>query len=158
MEALRQRCIEFSNKQALETETTARAIYEELEKSPSALNTLRGFKFTIEAASLTGAIVTAGTHFLLYPLLLPVVASITQALAETLGKTYVDAQREKARQRQLDLFKETLAEPLSAELSRWPAELIPSLGELKVIVERLPKQMSELKQAVEATAHLEVAA
>jgi hypothetical protein len=158
MDALRQRCVEFSNKQALETETTARAIYEELEKSPSALNALRGFKFTVEAASLTGAIVTAGTHFLLYPLLLPVVASITQALAETLGKTYVDAQREKARQRQLDLFKETLAEPLAAELSRWPGELIPSLAELKVIVDRLPQKMSELKQAVEASAHLEVAA
>jgi GTP-binding protein EngB required for normal cell division len=148
LKQLRRSVDEFSLKQSLETEATARAIYEELEKSPTTLNTLRGFKFSFEAAGLTTAIMTAGTHLLLYPLLLPFAASITQGLTEVLGKKYVDAQREKARDRQRVLFEQTLATPLAGELSAWPGSLIPTLPELRGVVDRLPLQLAELQQTV----------
>src|SRR5262249_46416468 len=79
---------------ATEPDRTARAIYEELEKHPVALNTLRGTKFALEVASITGAVVTAGHQFLLDFLLVPLAASVTHQLVELLGKQYVDSQRE----------------------------------------------------------------
>lgn len=143
---------EFIKQQAIETEATARAIYQELEKNPTALNTLRGIKFSIEAASLTGVVLTAGTHLFLDALLIPVVASLTQGLTEAMGKTYVDSQREKARNAQQFLFDENLAAPLAAELNQWPGKLIPSLPKLRSIVERLPGDLAALKLAVQNTA------
>lgn len=141
--------IEFANQQAAETETTARAIYEELEKRPAALNTLRGLKFSVEAASLTGIVFTAGTHLLLYPLLLPIAASVTQGVTEAMGKQYVDAQREKARTRLQQLFTQSLAEPMAQSLSAWPGELLPTLPKLREISHRLPGHLHDLLQAVQ---------
>src|SRR5207302_8840941 len=43
-----------------EVDRTARAIYEELQKNPFALNVLRGTKFTLEVASITGAVWSLG--------------------------------------------------------------------------------------------------
>lgn len=143
---------EFIKQQAIETEATARAIYQELEKNPTALNTLRGIKFSIEAASLTGVVLTAGTHLLLDALLIPVVASLTQGLTEAMGKTYVDGQREKARNNQQRIFDEKMAMPLAQELNQWPGKLIPSLPKLRAIVDRLPGDLASLKQAVQNTA------
>src|SRR5262249_35230786 len=45
---------------ANEVDRTARSIYEELEKNPVALNTLRGTKFALEVASITGTILLGG--------------------------------------------------------------------------------------------------
>lgn len=143
---------QFIQHQAIETEATARAIYQELEKNPAALNTLRGVKFSIEAASLTGVVITAGTHLFLDALLIPLVASLTQGLTEAMGKTYVDAQREKARASQLRIFEEKLAIPVAEELNQWPGNLIPQLPKLRDIVERLPKDLSALKSAVQDAA------
>jgi hypothetical protein len=143
---------EFIKQQAAETEATAKAIYQELEKNPTALNTLRGIKFSIEAASLTGVVITAGTHLFLDALLVPLVASLTQGLTEAMGKTYVDAQREKARTSQLQLFEQKLASPVAAELKQWPGSLIPNLPKLRDIVERLPKDLATLKIAVQDAA------
>jgi len=143
---------EFIKQQAAQTEATARAIYQELEKNPTALNTLRGIKFSIEAASLTSVVLTAGTHLLIDAFLLPIVASLTQGLTEAMGKTYVDAQREKARTSQLQLFEQNLATPLADELNQWPGSLIPNLPKLRDIVERLPKDLHTLKAAVQDTA------
>ncbi|HQR08291.1 MAG TPA: 50S ribosome-binding GTPase [Gemmatales bacterium] len=151
-EQFQTRIAEFMQQQALSTETTARAIYQELEKNPTALNTLRGIKFSIEAASLTGVVITAGTHLFLDALLIPLVASLTQGLTEAMGKTYVDTQREKARTSQLKLFEQKLAMPLSHELNQWPGSLIPNLPKLRDIVDRLPKDLAALKSAVESTA------
>jgi len=155
---LRRRCEEFSLKQSAETEATARAIYEDLEKDPTALNTLRGLKFSLDAASLTTAILTAGAHLLLYPFLLPIAAAVTQGLTEVLGKKYVDSQREKARERQKALFEQTLAKPLAAELRAWPGTLVASLPELRGIVDRLPQQLAELQEAVGQQQQTEVTA
>jgi hypothetical protein len=138
----------FIQQQSIETENTARAIYEELGKQPTALNTLRGIKFSMEAASVAGVVFTAGAHFLLYPLLLPLAASITQGLTEALGKKYVDSVREKARSRQLQLFKETLTTPIASELLNWPYELVPELSNLKTISQRLPGSIQVLKQSL----------
>src|SRR6516165_3371372 len=50
----------FQMSQAEEVERTARAIYEELEKNPAALNTLRGAKFALEVAAIGAAIASGG--------------------------------------------------------------------------------------------------
>ena len=47
----------FQMSQADEVDRTARAIYEELEKSPVVLNTLRGGKLAIDIAAIIGAVV-----------------------------------------------------------------------------------------------------
>src|SRR5262249_14963152 len=46
----------FQLGQANEVEGTARAIYEELEKKPAVLNTLRGGKFVLDAAGIAAAV------------------------------------------------------------------------------------------------------
>lgn len=150
-EQFNSRIVEFAKKQSEETETTARAIYQELEKRPAALNTLRGLKFSVEAASLTGVVFTAGAHLLLYPLLLPLVAAVTQGVTEAMGKQYVDAQREKARTRLQQLFTQSLADPMSAALTAWPGELLPSLPKLQQIADRLPSDLRTLHAAVQNT-------
>ncbi|MBL8824493.1 MAG: GTPase domain-containing protein [Planctomycetia bacterium] len=148
MEKFNSQIQSFIQQQSIETEKTARAIYEELGKQPTALNTLRGLKFSVEAASVAGVVFTAGTHFLLYPLLLPLAASLTQGLTETLGKKYVDSEREKARSRQLVVFKEILTTPLTVELLKWPYKLVPELTELKSITARLPASIHSLQQTL----------
>jgi predicted kinase len=144
-----QRLAAFMDAQAQESETIARAIYQELEKNPTALNTLRGLKFSVEAASLTGVIVTAGTHLLLDAVLVPVVASLTQAVTEALGKQYIDSQREKARVHLLAMFQETLSRPLATDLREWPSQLVPTLPQLEQIVERVPASLKTLQAALE---------
>ena len=77
-------------------ERTARAIYEDLQKNPMALNVLRGTKFTLEVAAITGAVLHAG----ITPwdiVWVPLSAAITQQIVELLGKSYVESQREQAR-------------------------------------------------------------
>ncbi len=145
-----QRAAEFSKQQAAEVEATARAIHEELEKNPTALNTLRGLKFSVEAASLTGIVMTAGTHLLLYPLLLPLVASVTQGVTEALGKQYIDAQREKARARLETLFQQSLVEPMASELKKWPETLLTNLPKLREITGRLPDNLATLHRSLQA--------
>ncbi|HMP17198.1 MAG TPA: hypothetical protein PKD72_09265, partial [Gemmatales bacterium] len=155
--AFEQRVAEFSKKQSVEVEATARSIYEELEKNPSALNTLRGLKFSVEAASLTGVVLTAGTHLLLYPLLLPLVASVTHAVTEGLGKQYVDSQREKSRNRLLHLFGDTVVQPMEKELKQWPEKLLPDLPRLREITSRLPAHLASLQKQLQAMPRREVA-
>lgn len=142
----------FVELQAKESDTIAKAIYEELEKSPTALNTLRGLKFSVEAASLTGVIVTAGTHLLLDAVLVPVVASLTQAVTEALGKQYIDAQREKARTRLMSLFTQSLSQPMAEQLRHWPDSLVPELPHLQGIVERVPTALSSIQRELEQCA------
>lgn len=152
-----QRTAEFCKKQEAEVETTARAIHEDLAKNPTALNTLRGLKFSVEAASLTGIVFTAGSHLLLYPILLPLVASVTQGISESLGKHYIDGQREKARTRLLDLFSKSLVEPMASELKRWPETLLPNLPKLREISTRLPENLAKLQQELKQRTGKEVA-
>ncbi len=143
-----QKCVrEFQIAQGNEVDATARAIYEELEKNPVALNTLRGFKFTIEAGSI-GATLLAGGLNVWDVVLVPLVASLTQELVELLGKQYVDLQREKARERQQKLFVRTVAQPLADWLALWPATGGSTFERLQEILQRIPEGIRELTAAV----------
>ena len=46
------RCASFQSSEADEVDRTARAIYEQLEKKPAVLNTLRGGKFALDVAAI----------------------------------------------------------------------------------------------------------
>ncbi len=143
-----QKCLrEFQIGQGNEVDATARAIYEELEKNPVALNTLRGFKFTIEAGSI-GATIAAGGLNVWDVVLVPLVASLTQELVELLGKQYVDMQREKARQRQQKLFGRSVAQPLAEWLALWPATGGSTFERLQEALQRIPEGIRELTVAV----------
>ena len=143
----RRRLRDFQVGLTQEVETTARAIYEDLEKNPLALNALRTGKFGMEVASITGTLVTGGLglHDLI---LVPLVTALTQELVEFLGKQYVDVQREKARQRQQDLFARSLARPLAEWLIQWPATGGSTFERLQVALRRIPETIAELAQAV----------
>ncbi len=130
-----------------EVEVTARAIYEDLEQNPIALNTLRTGKFAMEVAAIGGTLVagTIGLHDLI---LVPLMASLTQELVELLGKQYVDVQRERARQRQQELFSRSLAAPLAAWLAQWPATGGSNFESLQLALRRIPEALDELTRAV----------
>src|SRR5262249_647174 len=83
----------FQPSLANEVDRTARAIYEDLEKNPVALNTLRGTKFALEVASIAGTVVACGQSWIMDIILVPLAASVTHQLVELFGKSYVDAQR-----------------------------------------------------------------
>src|SRR5262249_10945177 len=53
----------FQLSMADEVERTARSIYEDLEKNPVALNTLRGTKFALEVAAIAGTIAAGGINW-----------------------------------------------------------------------------------------------
>src|SRR5205807_4703571 len=82
-----------------EVERTARAIYEDLERNPVALNTLRGTKFAMEIAAIGTALAAGGITVMDF-IWVPLAASVTQHLVELLGKQYVENQREQTRARQ----------------------------------------------------------
>jgi hypothetical protein len=136
---------------AEEVDRTARAIYEELEKNPALLNTLRGGKFTIDIAALAAAVATGGTaHWPLDFVLVPLAASITHQLVELLGKQYVDNQREHTRSRQQALVAQYLSGPLAEWLAQWPATGGSAFERLHQILRRLPTAVRQLDAAVTA--------
>jgi hypothetical protein len=131
-----------------EADRTARAIYEELEKHPVALNTLRGTKFSLEVASIAGAVVTAGHNYLLDFVLVPLAASITHQLVELLGKQYVDTQRELARARQEALAIQYVSGPLAEWLAQWPSTGGSAYERLQLALRRIPEALGRLDEAV----------
>jgi hypothetical protein len=131
-----------------EVDRTARAIYEELEKNPIVLNTLRGGKLTIDMAAIVTAVVTAGQHWALDFVLVPVAAAISHQLVELLGKQYVDNQREQTRSRQQALVMEYLSEPLAEWLIRWPTTGGSAYEHLNQALERVPALIRQIDQAV----------
>jgi hypothetical protein len=132
-----------------EVERTARAIYEDLEKNPAILNTLRGGKFTVDVAAVVAAIATGGTaHWGLDFVLVPLAASITHQLVELLGKQYVDNQREQTRNRQQALVAQYLSAPLAEWLAQWPATGGSAYERLYLALRRLPAALQELDAAV----------
>jgi hypothetical protein len=131
-----------------EADRTARAIYEELEKHPVALNTLRGTKFSLEVASIAGAVVTAGHNYILDIVLVPLAASITHHLVELLGKQYVDTQRELARSRQEALAIQYVSGPLAEWLAQWPSTGGSTYERLQLALRRIPTALGELDAAV----------
>jgi hypothetical protein len=146
-ERLHQSFRTFQLSQADEVERTAREIYEELEKNPVALNTLRGGKFAMEVAAIAATVAAGGVNW--HDLILvPLAASITQHLVEWLGKQYVDNQREQARRRQQGLMAQHIAEPMGEWLAQWPATGGSAYERLELAMRRLPETVRELEAAV----------
>jgi energy-coupling factor transporter ATP-binding protein EcfA2 len=141
-----------------EIERTARAIYEDLEKSPVALNTIRGTKFTAELAAVGAGlyigIATGGVGGLLYGAVAglvatPLATSLIQLLTDFFGKNYVDYHREQTRIRQLALVQQNVAAPLALWISRWPTTGGSEYEKLQQILRRFPDNIKQLEASVE---------
>jgi hypothetical protein len=137
----------FHRSQTDEIDRTARAIYEELEKNPVALNTLRGTKFALEVTAIASACVSGG----LTPwdlLWAPLAASITHQLVELIGKGYVETQREQARLRQQALVTQYVSGPMAQWLASWPVSGGSEYERLQLILHRLPLTLQRLAEVV----------
>jgi hypothetical protein len=131
-----------------EVERTARAIYEDLERHPLALNVLRGTKFTLEIAAI-GSTVAAGGINWGDVVLIPFAASVTHWLVEIMGKQYVDYQREQARARQQALATQYVSGPLAEWLTQWPTSGGSAYERLQLALRRLPTSIQQMETLVE---------
>ncbi|MGH7172632.1 MAG: hypothetical protein ACRELG_20315, partial [Gemmataceae bacterium] len=131
-----------------EVDRTARAIYEQLEKTPALLNTLRGSKFALDMAAIGGALVAGGITWHDF-ILVPLVASLTHQLVELLGRSVVDAQREQTRERQQALMKQHLSAPLAEWLTQWPATGGSDFERLQLALRRIPDAIAHLDARVQ---------
>src|SRR5262249_40088641 len=129
-------------------ERTARGIYEDLEKNPVALNTLRGTKFALEVASITGAVLTAGQSWMLGIVLVPLAASVSHQLVDLGGKQYVESQREQAGARQQMMVSQCVSAPLAEWLAQWPATGGSAYERLQLALRRIPPALKQLDEAV----------
>jgi hypothetical protein len=136
----------FQLSQADEVERTARAIYEDLERHPAALNTLRGTKFALEVGAIAGSVVTVGLWGLVVG---PLAASITHQLVELLGSQYVDTRREQARTRQQALVAQHMASPMAEWLTNWPSTGGSAFERLQLALRRVPQDIQQLERAVQ---------
>jgi len=137
----------FRLSQVDEIDKTARAIYEELEKSPAQLNTLRGAKFGLDLAGIAAFVVAGGINWH-DVILVPLAASMTHQLIEWLGKGYVDSQREAARNRQQGLETKYISGPLAEWLAQWPATGGSAYERLNLALRRIPSDIRQLNEAV----------
>ena len=133
-----------------EVERTARAIYEDLEKNPVALNTLRGTKFAMEIAAIASAVAMGGISVLDF-IWVPLAASVTQQLVELLGKQYVENQREQTRARQRALVTQYISVPLAQWLIEWPSTGGSAYERLQIALRRIPQAIQQLDAAVQWT-------
>lgn len=140
-----------------EVERTARAIYEDLEKNPTALAAFRGTKFTLEVGTILGSVgVVVGTWGIGLPVvaaaaaMAPLSASVIQMLTEFFGRQYVDFHRELARQRQEALVQHHLSTPLTEWLTQWPNTGGSAYERLQVILRRFPQNLQQLETTIEA--------
>jgi hypothetical protein len=131
-----------------EVDRTARAIYEQLEKTPAVLNTLRGSKFALDAAAVIGTLLAGGINWHDF-ILVPLVASLTHQLVELLGRSVVDAQREQTRERQQALMKQHLSAPLAEWLTQWPATGGSDFERLQLALRRIPPAIAQLEARVQ---------
>jgi hypothetical protein len=138
---------QFQASIAEEVERTARGIYEDLEKNPVALNTLRGTKFALEVASITGAVLAGGLS-VWDVVLVPLAASVSHQLVELLGKQYVESQREALRSRQQMLVTQCVSGPLAEWLAQWPATGGSAFERLQLALRRIPPDLKQLDEAV----------
>jgi hypothetical protein len=135
-----------------QVDKTARSIYEELEKNPVMLNTLRGGKLALDLGAIGISVVATATgtgilgwHDLIVA---PVAASVTQQLVELLGKGYVDNQRELARQQQGAMLGQYVTGPLAEWLGQWPATGGSPFERLQLALKRIPEGLKQLHAAV----------
>jgi hypothetical protein len=130
-----------------EVERTARAIYEELEKKPLVLNTLRSGNFALDVAAIAGAL-TIGHIGVQDFVLVPLLASIKHVIVEQLGKQYVENQREQIRTRQQILVTQYISGPLVEWLAQWPATGGSTYERLQLALRRIPPAVQQLDVAV----------
>ena len=133
---------------AEEADRTARAIYEQLEKNPGVLNTLRGLKFGMDAGSIAAAIVVGGGP-VADVILVPIFASLSHQLVELLGKSYVDSQREYVRHRQQTLMAQYISAPLAEWLAQWPATGGSAFERLQLALRRIPENVRQMQIAIQ---------
>jgi GTP-binding protein EngB required for normal cell division len=126
-----------------EVERTARSIYEELEKSPKRLATLRSGKFALDVAAVTGSAIMGGFSALDL-VLVPLAASVSHQLVEWLGSAYVDSQREATRNRQQALVAKLVSEPLGDWLSAWPTTGGTAYERMQLALSRVPDSIKKL--------------
>jgi hypothetical protein len=137
----------FQLAQGDEVDRTARAIYEELEKNPAKLNTLRGVKLAFDVGAIGGTLAAGGIG-LQDLVLVPLIAAITHQLVELLGRQYVENQREMARQRQAALLAQYVSSPLCEWLTKWPATGGSAFERLQLALKRIPPAVQQLELAV----------
>jgi energy-coupling factor transporter ATP-binding protein EcfA2 len=146
-ERFRQGFRNFQLSLADEVERTARAIYEQLERKPLLLNTLRSGNFALDVAAIAGAF-TIGHLGLQDVVLVPLLASLKQMIVEQLGKQYVENQREQIRTRQQLLVTQYVSGPLAEWLAQWPATGGSTLERLQLTLRRIPAAVQQLDSAV----------
>jgi hypothetical protein len=141
-----------------EVERTARAIYEDLEKNPVALNAFRGTKFTLEVSTILGSagaiLMTGGLAapaVIAAVVMAPLSASVIQMLTEFFGMQYVDLHREQARSRQEALVLQHISGPLTDWLTKWPTTGGSQYERLQQILKRFPQSLQQLEAAVETS-------
>lgn len=134
---------------AAEVERTARAIYEELEKKPGVLNSMRYGKLALDTAAIGGTLVAGGIGWSDL-ILVPLVASLTHQLVEVLGQQVVEAQREQTRQRQQALLRQHVSGPLAEWLTRWPATGGSEFERLQTALRRIPESIRQVADLVRA--------
>jgi hypothetical protein len=132
-----------------EVDRTARAIYEQLEKTPAVLNTLRGSKFALDVAAVGGTLAAGGITWHDF-ILVPLVASLTHQLVELLGRQVVEVQREQTRERQRLLMKQHLSAPLAEWLTQWPATGGSDFERLQLALRRIPEAIVQLEARVQS--------
>jgi hypothetical protein len=145
-----QLAVAFQTHLASEVERTARCILEDLEKSPVALNALRGSKFALDITAVVGGVVLGG-FTPLSVVLAPLGASVSQYLVDLLGENYVTLRREETRLRQQTLFTQQLAQPLADWLIGWPTSGGSSYERLQAIVRRYPEQIDAVTALIAET-------
>jgi hypothetical protein len=134
-----------------EVDRTARAIYEELEKKPVLLNSLRGFNLTLDVAAIGGAFAMVHPGMIDF-VLVPLMASIKQQLVEWLGMQYVENQRDQIRLQQQLLATQYISGPLAEWLAQWPATEGSTFERLQLALRRIPPAVQQLNTAVLRTA------
>jgi hypothetical protein len=142
----------FQLGQADEVDRTARAIFEDLEKNPALLNTLRASKLALDMAGIAGGVALGVSAHLAGPWLelgLATVATwVTQQLVELLGRQYVENQREMVRSRQQALMAQYISGPLAEWLIQWPATGGSTFERLQLALRRIPPAVRQLDAVV----------
>ncbi len=133
---------------ATEVDTTARGIYEALEKKPILLNTLRGGKLALDVAVIAGTLAAGPLTSWHHLITVPLAASVTHQLVELMGRQYVDSQRESARLRQQALMSEQISGPLAEWLIEWPTTGGSDFERMQQALRRLPESIVQLNDLV----------
>ncbi len=132
-----------------EVDRTARSIYEDIEKNPAVLNSLRGTKFAIEVGSIIGTVAAGGIN-VFDLLLVPLASSVVHMLVELMGKSYVDSHREQARARQQAMVTQHVSGPMTEWLIQWPATGGSTYERLQTILRRFPTNLQQMEKHVAA--------